>query len=796
MEENNYNASFDFKKELFYFLVYWKWFVTAMVVFLGVAYFYLKSSQDIFQSETQIQIIQENQGAAAFLLGQESFAGEQNSIENEIIILRSERILELVVEKLNLQTSVYRENERALIWGDNIPFAIEWLNQMSEFDAIFVSPKKINQKDGFLLRFQDKEYELSQDRPLINDDFKISISNTSPASSFRFPYIIKYNNKRSVLEKLNNSLIINQNSFAKDNVNLIIKGPNSNKNNAILNELVSIFQQDRINDKREVYRVTIRFIDKRLDLVENLLDSIEKNSINYKQSNVLFNSQTQTQSAFNDLSKLSNDFFNIDVQKEVANSLIDDLKNQKPFILLPTNLGISDTEVNGLVFKYNTLITERDQLLLGSTQNNPLVMAVTSQLLDFKQNILLSLDNYIEFLDNSLKKYQDINRNTKRELSTISIKESELKGIYRNFEISQEIYIDLLKKRENASIQYEGTLPNVKIVDYAINNPIPVAPKRKPVFFGAFLFSILLPFSVLVLKRALNTRINSKDDVSNIITDLKLIEEVPLFKEINNKAFIRRKKLDTNNSNEFKSEVFNRLRSTIIYTDRLLNKDQKKSEGLMILVTSALQGEGKTFIASNISESFVGLENKKVILVGGDIRNPQIHSLYKIEKSKKGLTNYLVGKEKLASYIHKIKCNNKKDVQFDFLPSGSIPLNPSELTTSKSFETMLNELKKIYDYVIIDSAPTLLVSDTLNFSSLCDLALFVVRSDKSEKRILEHLKELNDKKLFNKIGVIVNGIKHDNSLNNFGYSYRYGYGYGYGYKYGYNYVYGQKNLKG
>lgn len=794
MEENNYNASFDFKKELFYYLVYWKWFIAATVFFVGLAFLYLKNSQIIYESETQIQIIEEDQGAAAFLLGQDNFAGETNSIENEIIILQSTRILERVMEELNLQTGVYKEDEKSIIWGENIPFTIEWLNQTVGFDDIFLSPKKINQKNNFLLTYQGKDYELNQNTPLITDDFKISISNTAQTSSYGSNYIIKYKNKKTTLEELNNSLTVVQNSFAGDNVNIKIKGPNFRKNNAILNKLVSIFQQDRINDQREVYRITIDFIDSRLALVANSLDSIEKNSIDYRQSNVLFNSQTQTQSAFNDLNKLNNDFFNIDIQKDIANSLLDDLKNQKSFVLLPTNLGISDTEINGLVLKYNTLVTERGQLLLSSTQNNPLVLAVSSQLLDFKKNILLSLDNYIEFLNNSLKKYQDLDRNTKRELSTISIQESELKGISRNFEISQEIYIDLLKKREDASIKYEGTLPNIKIVDYAINNPIPIAPKHKPVYLGAFLFSILLPFSILFIKKVLNTRINSKDDINEVLTNLKLVEEVPQFTSENKRSYFKKKQLKKSSSSKLKSEVFNLLRSTLIYTDRLSkNENDQKTEGLIILVTSALQGEGKTYIASNLAESFVGLENKKVVLVGGDLRNPQIHNLYKIERAEKGLSNCLVGNEKLTSYISKITSNSNENLKLDFLPSGSIPLNPSELTTSKRFENTLNELKKIYDYVIIDSAPTLLVSDTLNFSPICDITLFVVRSNKTEKRLLEYIKDINTKKFFNKFGVVVNGIKYDSTLNNFGYSYRYGYGYGYGYKYDYNYVYGEEH---
>lgn len=767
MNQTDLDNTLNFKKELFYYLKSWKWFVTSLILCSIITFIYLNKTQVIYQSTAKIQIIEDSEGAASFLLGQNNFGGETNSIENDLVVLKSIRILERLVDELDLQTSFYEDDDNNLIWGNQIPFTFEWSNKLQNEVEIIISPEQIDGKHGFVLLYNDQEYELSQSQALITSDFKISISNKLLVERKESSYIIKRETKNKILEQLDKSIEASQPSLTSENVNLTTRGANSKKNNDILNALISIFEEDRINDKREVYRITVNFINRRLELVANTLDSIEKNSTEYKESNVLFNSITQTQSAFNDLSKLNDDSFNLTLQKDIANSLVNNINTEKPFILLPTNLGISNTDVNDLVLKYNTLVTERDQLLFSSTENNPLVLAITSQLFDFKQNILLSLENYIRFLDNSLEKYGTLDRNAKRKLSNISIKESELKGISRNFEISQSLYMDLLQKREDATIKYEGVLSNVKIVDYAINDPIPISPQKSPIFLGALIVSFLIPFSFLYLKKELNTKIKAKDDVQKVLKNLKLVEEIPLFKA--NKD----EKINSGNNyvDNIKLEIFRLIRTKINYLIRL--KDDGNSEGKVILVTSSLPMEGKTFIAANLAESFSRL-NKKVILIGADLRNPQVHNLYGMDFPKNGLSNYLLGVEKdLEKNILKLPINDNK--QLDFLPSGNIPIDPSELTMSNKFEELIKRLKQEYDIIVFDSAPTLLVSDTLNFSPLCDLSLYVVRSNKTEKKILEYIQELTDKKLIINTGIIINGVDYENEVN-------YGYGYSYNYK--------------
>ena len=327
----------------------------------------------------------------------------------------------------------------------------------------------------------------------------------------------------------------------------------------------------------------------------------------------------------------------------------------------------------------------------------------------------------------------------------------------RQQNLKESLYLLLLQKREEASIISAVTVSNVKVIDYAITNPIPIAPKKAVIVLSTLIIGLLVPFGVIFLIYLLDNKVFDANDILAVNKTTPILMEVPLTRNEADK-----KELD---------EIFR----TLIHNTLFLRPEKNTQEALSILVTSAIQGEGKTFLSFNMAEGMAKM-GKKVVLVGADIRNPKIHRYANISKETLGIVNYVVDKSldwKSLVIPHTINSNT-----LDIIQCGPIPPNPTNILMSQRFEELMRELKKNYDYIVFDSAPSLLVSDTLVMAHFADITLFSVRSKVTEKKLIEFsTKLINDQKIKN-AAYVINGI--DLSKVRYGYKYNYGYGYGYG----------------
>ena len=767
------NDSIDIVKEIRYYLFFWPWFLGCILFVSISAFLYLRYADIIYSSTATIQVKDAKSDPSSFLTQSVgSVLVNRVKIDNHIIQITSKPNLRNVVKELDLQTSIYELGrvKTTLQYEDDIPFKIEF-----KTDTIFQNNIRLeikNKKPSLLLG--DKRYDLIPGQTLELEYFKLTL-NKIPEKDCEF--LISRTNEINAIAALASNVVVTSSSKEGDNIEISMNGTNVKRNEAILNTLIEKAQADQVSEKRKVYALSIDFINTRLRSIISEIDSLSLKTTGFKSDNLIFSPEAQTSNALSSLTDLKLEKFNLTTQLELAKSLQQNLQSQSDFSLLPSNIGINSANVNDLVVAYNTLVLERNGLLSGATEKNPIVVQLSLQLTDLKQNILSSTVNYINNLVTSLSGFKEFKNTTSAEVAKIPKLEATLLAFERKFQIAENLYLFLLQKREEASISYEATLPDTRVINYANSNPIPVAPKRKIILLGAILLGLMIPFGLLFILKILDTKIHSRQELEENFKNIDIMGEIPFAKDL---SFAME-------SRGVLSESARIIRSNINY------KISQENKCNTILITSSIKGEGKTLVAYNLANSYAAT-GKKVLLVGGDLRNPQIHNVLSKDRksSDKGLSSLLVNsKLNSTDNITKTKTPNGK---IDILFSGPIPPNPAELLGSQNFDDLLQQLKKKYDYILIDSAPLLLVSDTIPLIRYADLIIYTTRADYTNKKVGTFVEKLIQDKKIKNIGLVLNGIK-SGAKSYYGHGYSYRYSYAYQYNYGYDYGYNLENKK-
>lgn len=763
------NHSIDIVKEIRYYLFFWPWFLLSLVLFAASAYIYLRYSDTIYQTSATIQVKNASSDPSSFLTegAGAMFNLDRVNIDNYITQINAKQNLSSVIEVLDLQTTVYSVGRirESIVFKDDIPFSIMFKTDTS-FDKIVLD---LNPSSG-KLEFQDQKKSFDLSEFIETDDFVLTVNSEEVSETIKF--FIKRSSELNAINKLSNQIEVSASSKTGDNIDLKIKGSNRKRNEAILNTLINVVEKQQIRDKQEIFALSIDFINNRLLSIKNEIDSLSFRTTGFKSDNLIFSAEAQTSTALSSISTIDQERFTLTTQKALAESLKENLKAQEDYSLLPSNIGLTSGNVNELVVSYNELVLERKNLLVGATTKNPLIIQISEQLNDLQSNIFTSINNYILSIDTSLAKFNEFKSRTSKEVSKIPKLEATLLGYERKFQIAEKLYLFLLERREEASISYESTLPNTRVINYAHTNIIPVAPKKQIIALGAIILAFLVPLVVLYILKLIDTKIHTREELEKLIPNLDILGEVPFVEDI--------KTID--NSRGVFAESSRVIRSNISFK---LPEDTGCS---VILSTSSIKGEGKTITAFNIAASYVA-SGKKVLLIGADLRNPQVHSILNIERKSnvKGLSNLLSNPSIEFSLDYVISVPIFKN-EIDILFSGPIPPNPAELLGSDKFSSLLTSLKESYDYIVIDSAPLVLVSDTIPLLKHADLVLYTTRAHYTDKKLAPFINSLvNDKKMHN-VGIVLNGIKAGaKSYYKYGYGYRYSYQYKYNYGYGYGY---------
>ena len=528
------------------------------------------------------------------------------------------------------------------------------------------------------------------------------------------------------------------------------------------------------NDKNEVAQKTAEFIDERIGIISKELGSTEQDLENFKRTAGITDLSSEAQIALTG----NAEYEKKRVENQTQINLIVDLQKYlqgNEYEVLPANVGLQDGGLVGAISRYNEMLIERNRLLRTSTESNPAIINLNTSIRAMRSNVQATLDATLKGLQITKADLDREASRYSRRISDAPTQERQFVSIARQQEIKSGLYLMLLQKREENAITLAATANNAQIIDAAIADDNPVSPKRMMVYLVTLLLGMGIPVGIIYLIGLTKFKIEGRADIDKL-TSLPVVGDIPLADEKSGSIAV------FENQNNLMSETFRNVRTNLQF---MLEKDKN-----VILVTSTISGEGKSFISANLAVS-LSLLGKKVVIVGLDIRKPGLNKVFNIPKKDHGITQFLTNPSmNLMDLVQPSDINRNLFI----LPGGSVPPNPTELLARDGLEKAIETLKANFDYVILDTAPVGMVTDTLLIGRTADLSVYVCRADYTRKAEFTLINELMENNKLPNLCIAINGL--DLQKKKYGYYYGYGkYGkyYGYGKRYGYGYGYGEKH---
>ena len=797
--ENNMNEQdeekINYQELLFRYIIHWPWFVASVLVCLIGAWVYLHFQTPVYQVSASIMIKDDKKGSGSTDLGNLGIGGVITStqgIDNEIEVLRSKTILKEVVNNLELYITYYDEDEfpeKELY--QTSPVIVNLTAQEADklpgsaLLAMKLSPEgvlDVNLKVGlneYNQRFEKLPAVLPTDAGTFGFALKDSLSGGQMEGHKGERHIRAVVSRPfGVAKGYQGALSIAPTSRTTSVAVVSLMNTNIQRARDFINKLMEMYNRNTNNDKNEVAEKTREFINERIKIIDEELGSTEDKLEAFKRNAGLTDISSDAQLAVSGNAEYEKRRVDNGTQINLVRDLIKYINNPlNEYELLPGNIGLSDAGLTTQIGRYNELIIERKRLLRTSTESNPMIVNLDTSIRAMKSNVQAAINGTLQGL---LIVKADLEREAgrfSRRISDAPGQERQYVSIARQQEIKAGLYLMLLQKREENAITLAATANNAKIIDEPVATGGPLSPKPNMIYMIALVLGVGMPVGVIFLIGLTKFKIEGRGDVEKL-TRLPIVGDVPLTNEKAGSIAV------FENQNTLMSETFRHIRTNLQF---MLENDQK-----VILVTSTVSGEGKSFISSNLAIS-LSLLGKRVIIVGLDIRKPGLNKIFNIPRKEQGITQYLSNPEKnLMDFVQPSDVSKNLYI----LPGGTVPPNPTELLARDGLDKAIETLKKNFDYVILDTAPAGMVTDTLLVGRVADLSVYVCRADYSRKAEFTLINELAaDNKLPN-ICTIINGL--DLKKKKYGYYYGYGkYGkyYGYGKRYGYGYGYGERKVK-
>lgn len=767
--EDHFDDGINLREILGKYLQHWKWLILSVSTAMTVSYMYIRySSVPQYEVQTTILIKDDQKGNVVSELSAFEDIGVLNSsssIENEIEILKSRTLMNRVVRKLKLNVNYHligriRNSEQY----NSSPVQLKIIGGDSVIEdrslSLFL---QIRSKDGFDLKNSNGEIlgSYAFGEPVSREFGELQITIAENINDhINDECIINVRSIESAVSRYSSSLRIEQVGRSSNVISLKLTDPIHEKAIAILDELVQQYNDDAIADKNQVSQNTSNFIEDRMSILTAELSEVEGNAASFKKDNQLVGVSSQAELFLSTGSENKSQIIETNLQMHLVDFMIDYLQEQNAgFNLIPTNLGFSDPAITTSINSYNQLVLEKDRILESSGERNPIVVKINAQLSSLKNNLYESLNNLKASLEIRQRELNIVASGINAKIAQVPGYERTYREIQRQQQIKETLYLYLLQKREETAIALAVTVANAKIIDSAYGNKIPISPNTKRIYMIALLLGTFLPIGFIYVQDLLDTKIHSKSDLDKI--GIPYVGELPK-NDSNNGLLIVSK-----DNRSRMSEAYRSLRTNIDFM-----MSDVKNKGRMILVTSTISSEGKTHVSLNLAAT-IALSDKRVLLLGMDLRAPKIMKYLNMDDAI-GVTNYIVDKNLTLSDVIQTKPN---DLTFDVLSSGVMPPNPAELLMTDRVTELMELLTHNYDYVIVDTAPVGIVTDTLLINKYADLSIYVVRANYLDKRLLHVAESLfNENKLRN-MGLVINGSDNDKG-NKYGYSYGYGYTYG------------------
>lgn len=746
------NKKINFKKELLRFLKQWPWILISMAICYTAAYFYLKYTQPQYLSKTTLlfnEASNSSKGALGDLKSLGMGISGDNELKGETAIIVSKPILYKVGKNLNLDVRFISQGKiREIELYDNAPYLGKIIESKPDFKGASYQIEPVNNTSYKLTGAGLDNHNVFRYGELASLPWgKILISKKD---GFK-PYELKvsFSGVKSMVAGLEAGIKAQVSGGLLMDLTLV--GPIPQKSEDILNELSRQYNIDGVTDKNVEAENTQDFINDRLDLISQDLEQIEGDKENFKRENKITDLETQTGIAVNRLTGNVETLFNQSMQLEVLNAIatmVDEGKEQ----LFPTGLGLpAATET--LLTQYNDLLLTKKRTLKQATTANPAIKAFDKQLAELMVVIRRNLQESRAQIQRRLGQTNLELGEDKASVYKYPAQERTFRKIERQRNLKESLYLYLLQKREENAITLAVTAPKAKVVNPAYTTGV-VSPNYSQIKTASLLVGFLLPLAVLFIIRILDVKVRTKEDVEAIAPGIPVIAEIP-FDETGETIV---------GKNDF--SIFAESFRIMISSIKFILRSKEIRTGGVVLVTSSVKGEGKTTISVNTAISLAG--SGKVLLIGADIRNPQLHRY--ITKRSAGLTDYLVSDD---NDIHHFITKSEIDDNLDVLFSGAKAPNPNDLLDMKKFDEMIEILRKEYDYIIMDSAPVMLVSDSMHLVDIADLVIYTVKSEFTDNEMLTFAQSFRRDNQVNNMVFALNNVKPQYSK----YGYKYGYGY-------------------
>nr|WP_314980656.1 polysaccharide biosynthesis tyrosine autokinase [uncultured Prevotella sp.] len=787
LEVNESNSSFDFATLYRTIVLNWYWFVLSLIIFGSLGAIYLRYATPMYQSTAKLLIKDESnsnrRGSSLQNMSNLGIISNSTGIDNEMEILTSHSIAEDAIRDLKLYVN-YTTKGR-------VKDIILYRNQPLNVDVDQAHLERLNAPINLSITRDSLTYTVTGTYYVPTNDnsnegpYSINRKFTSlPATiatragiitiSPNYGHSLKNGDVLNVSilsptmasNKYVNELQVAQTAKSTSIAQLQLTDEVPQRSLDYLKQLAIVYNRQANEDKNTIALRTDKFINDRLGKINAELGKTEGQLQNYKQQNGIVELKMNAGNSVANQNSSELKLAEVETQIELFNTIAREVESSSRNLsqVIPSNVGLDDQSSTSLINKYNELVLERNRLLRSASESSPVVEPLTAQIRELNGNIRRAISAARQNLqiqrDAVLSQVNKFNE----QVAETPQQERMLTQIDRQQEVKSGLYLMLLQKREENNISLAATADKGKLID----DPQllgKISPKSTSIMLVALLIGLVLPVLVILILQFFRYKIEGHDDVARL-TKLPIIADVAI---ASNKAKGKADIVVHENQNNQMEEIFRSMRTNLQF---MLKEGQK-----VVLFTSSTSGEGKTFNAANLSVSF-GLLGKKVILIGLDIRRPRLAELFGINDHKHGITNLLIKDNPTIEDIQEQILPSGVNKNLDLLMSGPIPPNPAELIARNSLDIIINLLKEKYDYIMIDTAPVGLVTDTLQIARVADASIYMCRADYTPKSSFNLINALANEKKFPNMAIVLNGI----DMSKRKYSYYYGYG-GYG-KYG------------